>query len=352
MARTKIMANDTGAPEAVGEAENVSAPSASVPGVGHNSYFIRPKPVFSFVKTGCTLLDCALGGGWALGRIVNVVGDKSTAKTALAVEALINFVREYPDGSAAYRDAEAAFDQPYAEAMGLPLEKVDFGDPDKPLITVEDFANDLEKFLGTCKGHGIYVLDSLDALTTEDELGRNYGDQGFGTAKAKLLSELFRKLTRKIEQSKVLVIIVSQVRDNIGAMFGEKHKRSGGRALDFYASQIVWLARMATLEKSVKKIKRAYGVTIRANVKKNKVGLPHRKCDFDFIFGYGIDDMAACLAFLSDLGKFDTVNIGLGDIDKMDEATYREKYPPVTEAVKKVWAEVDTAFLPTRKKYD
>src|SRR5260221_11413579 len=94
-----------------------------------NNYFTNPKPAYSFVKSGCTLLDCALGGGWALGRVVNIVGDKSTAKTALAVEALTNFVRDYPDGKAAYRDAEAAFDQGYSEAMGLPLEKVDFGDP-------------------------------------------------------------------------------------------------------------------------------------------------------------------------------------------------------------------------------
>src|SRR5260370_36692879 len=102
-----------------------------------NNYFTSSKP-HSFVKSGCTLLDCALGGGWVLGRVVNIVGDKSTAKTALAVEALTNFVRDYPDGKAAYRDAEAAFDQGYSEAMGLPLEKVDFGDPDKPLLTMEE----------------------------------------------------------------------------------------------------------------------------------------------------------------------------------------------------------------------
>jgi recombination protein RecA len=37
----------------------------------------------------------------------------------------------------------------------------------------------------------------------------------------------------------VTLLIVSQVRDKIGAMFGAKHTRTGGRALDFYASQVL-----------------------------------------------------------------------------------------------------------------
>src|SRR6266853_383142 len=154
-----------------------------------NNYFTSSKP-HSFVKSGCTLLDCALGGGWAVGRVVNIVGDKSTAKTALAVEALTNFLRQYPDGKAAYRDAEAAFDEAYANAMGLPIEKVDFGDPEEPLDSVEFFYADLDTFVSNCSGSfGIYVIDSLDALTTDVEQKSEFGNQGFGTSKPKLLSE-------------------------------------------------------------------------------------------------------------------------------------------------------------------
>src|SRR5258708_1501143 len=218
--------------------------------------------------------------------------------------------------------------------MGLPVAKVDFGDPDKPLVTMEDFAHDLEAFVSSCNGYGIYVLDSLDALTTEDEIKRDLGDQGYGTAKAKMLSEMFRKLTRKIEQSNVLLMIVSQVRDNIGAMFGDKHKRSGGRALDFYASQIVWLAKLKTLDRTINKVKRAYGVEIKANVKKNKVGLPHRTCEFDFLFGYGVDDLAASLAWLHDIGRLGETDFSAADIeaiDKMDTATYNNAQAKAVE---------------------
>ena len=37
----------------------------------------QPEPEsISFSGSGCTVLDRALGGGWALGRISNVVGDR------------------------------------------------------------------------------------------------------------------------------------------------------------------------------------------------------------------------------------------------------------------------------------
>ena len=31
-----------------------------------------------FFSSGCTLLDCVLGGGYRSGRMINVIGDSST----------------------------------------------------------------------------------------------------------------------------------------------------------------------------------------------------------------------------------------------------------------------------------
>ena len=199
-----------------------------------NSYFTDVKENIHFVSTGCAVLDCALGGGLALGRTANVVGDKSTAKTGTATEVMINFSMQFPDGGIAYRETEAAWDNGYAEAMGLPLDRIDFGDAENPIITVEDFYEDFNAFCDRQKASkrpGLYVLDSFDALSDQAEMDRDIDKGSFGAAKAKKMSEMFRKITRKQEQANVLLFIVSQVRDNIGAMFGEKHKRSGEKHL-------------------------------------------------------------------------------------------------------------------------
>lgn len=301
-----------------------------------DNYFTGPKGGLTFISSGCTILNCALGGGWCIGRIVNVVGDRSTAKTGLAMETLINFIRSYPEGRAAYRESEAAFDKGYAEAMGLPLDKVDFGDTDSLLNTVEDFARDFDDFLAErlkAKSPGLYVLDSLDALSDEAEMDRDLGKGTYGMEKAKMLSAFFRKSTAKIEKAKVLLMIISQVRDNIGVTFGERNRRSGGRALDFYASQILWLSHIETLKRTINKVTRPTGIAIKAKVKKNKVGLALREVEFPYMFAYGIEDQVASENWLKSVGREPLENEGLSD------------------TVKKAWAEVETTFLPQVRKY-
>lgn len=324
------------------------------------SYFVGDKPGIKFVNSGCTLLDCALGGGWAIGRVVNIVGDRSTAKTALATEAITNFLLEYPKGVAAYRDTEAAFDVSYAQAMGIPIEKIDFGSDD-PLLTVEDFAKDFDKFLEARlkdEEPGIYVLDSLDALSDDAEMESEIGKATYGMAKAKGLSTFFRKTARKIERSNVLLLVVSQVRDNIGVTFGEKYKRSGGKAMDFYCSQVLWLANIKTIAKTINKVERPIAVAIKAKVKKNKVGLPFRDAQFLFKFGYGVEDLGASINWLLEVGRTKDINLNpaeakeyLASLETMTNDEYRQELTNTSKVVKQVWAEIETTFLPTRRKY-
>src|SRR3990167_10288547 len=213
-------------------------------------YFKVPSVNLDFVHSGAAVLDCIIGGGWPLGRIVNVVGDKSTGKTLLAIEALTNFLRQYPDGKAYYAESEAAFNQEYAQALGLPLDKIQF--PEN-IDTVEQLFDDITRALKEAGDQRVlYVLDSLDALTDESEKGRDIRDGTYGTGKSKQMSQLLRRLVRDVEKSKATVMIISQVRDNIGATFGRKYTRSGGRALDFYASVVVYLAHLEEIKRTVK----------------------------------------------------------------------------------------------------
>lgn len=328
-----------------------------------NSYFTSKKENLLFTSTGCTVLDCVLGGGYAQGRMINIVGDKSTSKTGLATEALINFKMRYPDGHAAYRETEGAYDESYAEAMGLPIEDIDFG-PEEPVDTVEKFDKDFREFIEKCIKDdvpGVYIIDSFDSLSDESEMKRDLTEGTFGMEKQKKIGIMFRKLNKRIERSKVLLIIVSQVRENIGVSFGEKYRRSGGKALDFYASQIFWLAHVGMLKRTVKKVERAYGVTIKAKCKKNKVSFPFRECEFDFLFGYGVDDVAASIKFLFEVNRLKELGYNAskkadlkGVVDGIKELSGK----PFTKAkrkldkhVREVWNEIEEGFLPTRGKY-
>lgn len=320
------------------------------------SYFTSEEKDVKFIHSGCTALDMVLGGGWALGRMANIVGDRSTGKTLIAIEACANFARQYPNGKIYYREAEAAFDKGYAASLGMPVDKINFAED---FLTVEDFYEDLNNVLENTPDDepGLYIVDSLDALSDRAELDRDIDKGSFGAEKAKKLSELFRRLVRGVEKKSVSLIIVSQLRDNIGAMFGEKHKRSGGHAMDFYASQIIWLHHAGMLKKTIKKVERPYGILVKAKCKKNKVSMPFRECGFEIHFGYGIDDLSASADWLYEVGRLDELGMGSKKTDftkelrKLDDDERDVLANKASKLVRRLWPEIEEQFLPKRKKY-
>lgn len=329
---------------------------------GGGLYFPPPKGVVC-IPSGCTLLDCVFGGGYALGRVVNIVGDKAVGKTLLAIEACANFAQKYPKGKIFYREAEAAFDPDYAETLGLPLDQVDFGKEgiDTQWETVEDIFEDLEVQLSKLEksgGAGLYIIDSLDALSSRAEMKRKVDEGSYGQEKPKLLSRLFRQYARRIKATKMCIIVISQIRDKIGVTFGEKYSRTGGHALDFYASQIVWLSHLKILYREIKGVRRATGVQIKAKCKKNKVSNPFGECVFEITFGYGIQDAEASVDWLIEVKALDRLGIKEAEADKflasMTRLTGEELLAArrrLSEAVIAAWQEVDRGFAPKQRKY-
>lgn len=349
----------------------MSRPTLKEATKGGGSYFSSPSTELEFISSGCALLNCVLGGGWPLGRIANIVGDKSSGKTLLCIEAAANFARQFPKGQIYYREAESAFDRGYAQALGMPLERIDFGRKGQAFETVEDVLEDLTKLVEEhtkAKRPGLYMLDSLDALSDRAELEKPTDAGSYGTGKAKRMSELFRKLVHKIEESKLCFIIVSQVRENIGVTFGRKYTRSGGKALDFYASQCLYLAQVATHKRTIRGVERIVALQIKSKMDKNKVGLPLRDCEFPLVFGFGVDSVGASIDWLADIMRLDEIGadnpkdrtdkaknaaaaVVKAQIEGLDDAAYFEHVALLDEVVRRVWGEIETSFLPKRRKY-
>jgi len=299
--------------------------------VSPKNFYFEDEVDITYIPSGCALLDCILGGGWALGRLANLVGDKSTGKTLIAIELTANFRKLFPDGKIFYTvGGGETFDVPYARSLGFPKDATL-----TTLGTIEEVYSHLEEnCLGKKdKGPTVYILDSLDAISDEGERKRKIDDGSYGT-KAKKVGEALRRLEDRLERHNVFFLIISQIRDNIGVMFGKKHKRSGGKALDFYAAQIVWLAEKKKINQTIKKQKRNIGIQVIAKNEKNKVGLPYRQCEFPILFNYGMDDETACAHFLKEIGVKAPAN-----------------HKRTRELVHKKWREIETSFMPAKRKY-
>ena len=112
------------------------------------------------------------------------------------------------------------------------------------------------------------------------------------------------------------------------------------------------------LKKTIKKVERVYGITIRAKVKKNKVGMSFREAEFDFLFGFGVDDHGASVHWLKEIGRLGDIDVKdtefkayLQEVAEMDDAAFKAEVKAVSDTVKRVWAEVENTFIPVRKKY-
>lgn len=320
------------------------------------NYFASPKKNLRFIPSGCTTLDLALGGGWCEDRVSNVIGDKSTGKTLACIEAAANFIQLYPKSKVRYREAEEAFDNDYAEALGMPIKSVDFGGT-KSIDTVEDFFDDLMLVCEKAKQPELYILDSLDALTDETERDRDIGQASYGGEKAKKMSQLFRRAIRPLADAHVTLMVVSQVRAKVGQTFGAGRTtmRTGGKALDFYASQVLYLTQLQRLTREVQGVKRVEGVTVQGKLDKNKVALPFRQADFPIMFGYGINDVHAMLWFLDDCNSLKEVGVGKKEIKKVAREQMNDPDMDFVATLREVttrrWYEIETGFLPKRRKY-
>jgi len=289
----------------------------------------EPKP---YARTGCLLLDLIIGGGRGLGipygRIINIIGDKSSGKSFLSSEIVAaNFHAPNPF-SWNYDDGESGFTFDSPSLYGFEIMH-----PETVTSkTVEKFDTNHRKFVRDLKKDqfGIYVLDTLDGISDDDkelraerrqkaaDAGKEFKEGTYGMATPKFLSqEFFKTQAGLIKEKNSLLIIVSQVREDINRMPMNFNKwiRSGGKALDFYAHTCLWLANV----KKIKKMDRVIGVIIHAKTTKSKTPRPYRECRFVLYFDYGIDDIGSSLDFLFDLRGKDGELLGTANEITWDE---------------------------------
>lgn len=263
-----------------------------------------------YLTTGTVSLDKALGGGLPWGRIVNIIGDKSSGKSALSCEIVAQGHRTLGNRlRKKYNDAERGVNFNTQLMYGFDI----IEDDDEPSQTVEEFETDLQHELrNTNKDeYLIYVCDSFDSLSCKAEMDRGEDiikkvgagtytgkKDGYQLEKQAYFNDFFRRCRLEVKNRNCLLIFVSQVRENIGVMFGKRYRRTGGKALDFYSSIMIWLSET---EKYEAPNGLCTGISVKAFVEKNKVGLPYRTCYFNIMFNAGIDPVTSNILYLYDL---------------------------------------------------
>ena len=260
---------------------------------------IRPAnefPRLPRIPTGVFSLDLEIGGGIPKGRISIFVGYESTGKTTIAKLAMAHAQHICKNCSqhievcncgnteahkAVFVDMEGAFDPNWFTTLG--------GNVDDLLLIQPEFAEQACDIVEALVGSGevdIIVVDSIAMMSPADEIEKSSEQLLVGTH-ARLMNRMMRSVQSRfnslgmINERKPAVILINQIRKNVGVMFGNPDTYPGGLGQKFASSiTIKFTARAGEHIFSdpgdKKKDIAPVGITVRFRAEKNKTFVPFR----------------------------------------------------------------------------
>lgn len=242
--------------------------------------------------SGIYQIDSAIGGGVPPGRIMEIFGDTSNGKTALAMQFVAQAqnmcAREMVDlrfhtvkdprlAVCAWICTENDWAPDWAEARGIDLDRLLFGSPASGAEALDTILASVEQGLVD-----MLVFDSIAFATPTLELD-NLVDANHPGSQARLMGSYMRKLTstlsglykRRLDGENVrypAILATNQRRFKIGVMFGNPETRPGGEAPKFGSSITVRVGSAKSDKKN--------NVKLRFKVRKNKTFRPFREAEW------------------------------------------------------------------------
>jgi recombination protein RecA len=251
-----------------------------------------PSGILSFdVASGC--------GGFPQGRIVEVFGPESGGKSLLTLVS-VAYDQKSSKSPSLYFDLEGGTPREWLETLGLNIELFDIVPAGLNAGQVLDAI-----CLAIEEGNYRYIIiDSVAAMIPRAELEGQI-DKSYMAELARTLSLGIKKVSEKLSTTpnSPCVIMINQIREKPGIMFGNPESTPGGRALKFYSAQRYRVTKKAQSEKTA--AGDVVGHIVKVVNKKNKLGPPGRESEFFINYTEGVDTVGTIFAMMKDQNLYE-----------------------------------------------
>lgn len=236
-------------------------------------------------SSGRADLDTALGGGYGVGKIIEIYAESGAGKTGLALEAAK--VVQDNGGIIAIIDAEHALNTEYCELIGLNVDDLFISQPSFGEQVIETMRSLIQT-----GDVDLIIVDSVAAMVPRAELEGESGEAKIAL-QARLMSQGMKLITAPASDNNCTIIFINQLRSTI-AQYGPSSTTSGGRALRFYATQRLEVKNKGRLTDKDEVI----GFKQHIKIVKNKIGPPFKEIENNIIYGKGVDEILGLMESL------------------------------------------------------
>lgn len=269
--------------------------------------------VSQFIDTGFPPLNkIASGrydGGLPYGRLVEMFGESSTGKTALATEWMVK--AQQMGGVAGFVDWERSFSVDLAKGFGLNDERP-YWIYTKPRTWEEGnvIAAKACKLIRDSKAVPddapiLFVFDSIAAALPKSQAEKEIDEYTMNdtTALARVTSTTLKAMAQHAEDFNATFLYLNQIRLKPGVVYGDPRTTPGGKAMEYYATVRLALGRQKIMEQRDGE-KEFVGQQISIQTVKSKLTKPFQETSLRLVFDEGgvatFDTVMSMLEFLVD----------------------------------------------------
>ena len=260
-------------------------------------------------------------GGIPVGKITEFYGEEHGGKTTSALDIVANYQHSDDNRSVFYVDAENTLDADWARKLGVDVDAMYILQPKSQ--SAEEIFQIICDAVDTGEV-GLWVLDSIGALMSSQELEKTMEDKTYGGI-AKPLTLFSKKIEMLMQRHRCTGIGINQVREDLNSSWGGL-VTPGGKGWKHFTAVRMQFSRGKFIDAKGNELTRSAespaGNIVMMSMTKNKTCPPVRRTGYYTLnYEYGIDylkdlvEVAIKYGIIAKSGSwFDIVDTDTGEV--------------------------------------